>query len=69
MERYNAKFHDLVVARGSTPESERYGREIKRPGDPKWLSCLNMQMEMKMADVHCPNGGPDVPEAVDPDVN
>jgi hypothetical protein len=69
MERYNAKYHDLVVAKGSTPEAERYGREIKKPGDAKWLPCTDLQTEAKLTEVHCPDGGTDVPEAIDPDVN
>jgi hypothetical protein len=69
MERYNHKYHDLVVAKGSTPEAERFGREIKRPGDPKWFPCLNIQTEEKLTEVHCPTGSADIPEALDPDVN
>jgi len=66
MERFTPKFHDFVVAHGRTPEANKYGRELKRPGDAKWLQSGDLQKEGTLEDVHCPNGGSDIPEAVEP---
>jgi hypothetical protein len=66
MERFTPQFHDFVVAHGRTAEANRYGRELKRPGDAKWLQSGDLQKEVELEDIHCPNGGTDVPEAVEP---
>ena len=66
MERFAPKFHDFVVAHGLTPEANAYGRELKRPGDAKWCASGDLQKEAEIEDVHCPNGGTDVPEVVEP---
>lgn len=66
MERYNAAFHDIVVAHGRSPATDKYGLELKRPGDAKWLQPGDLQGQVEMANVRCPNGGTDVPEQVEP---
>jgi hypothetical protein len=66
LERFTPKFHDYAVAHGITPEALRFGREVKRPGDSKWLACNDMQKEAALEDVKCPNGGSDVPTNIQP---
>jgi hypothetical protein len=66
MERFTPKYHDYVVANGRTPEANRYGRELKRPGDTKWLQSGDLQKEGELEDIRCPNGGTDIPVAVEP---
>jgi hypothetical protein len=66
MERFTPKFHDYVVTHGRTAEANKYGRELKRPGDAKWLQSGNIQQEMQLANVPCPNGGTDTPDPVYP---
>jgi len=66
MERFTPQFHDFVVAHGRTPEANRFGRELKRPGDAKWLQSGDLEKEGELEDIHCPNGGTDTPEAVEP---
>jgi len=66
MERFTPKFHDYVVAHGRTPEAARYGRELKRPGEPNWLPSGDLVKVAQIEDVKCPNGGTDVPDAIDP---
>lgn len=66
MERFNTKFHDFVVAHGRTPEANKYGRELKRPGDAKWLQSGDLEKEGELEDIHCPSGSTDVPEAIEP---
>ena len=66
MERFTPKYHDAVVAHGMTPEAMRFGRELKKPGDAKWLPSGDLRTEAKLTEVHCPNGGADVPVAVEP---
>jgi len=66
MERFVPKYHDIVVAQGITPEAMRYGRELKRPGDAKWLLSGDLRAETKLTDVPCPNGSTDIPEAIEP---
>lgn len=66
MERYSAKWHDYVVAHGVTGDVMRYGRELKRPGDAKWMPSGDLQKEAQLEDIKCPSGGSDVPVAVEP---
>jgi hypothetical protein len=66
LERFTPRYHDAVVAHGETPESVRFGREIKNPGEAKWHAVTDLATENKLTDVHCPSGGADIPEAVEP---
>ncbi len=66
MERFSLKYHDFVVAHGVTPEAEKFGRELKKPGDAKWLPSGDLRTEAKLTEVHCPNGGSDIPESIMP---
>jgi hypothetical protein len=66
MERFSPKYHDFVVAHGITPEAERFGRELKKPGDAKWLPSGDLRTEAKLTDVRCPDGSADIPESILP---
>lgn len=66
MERFTPKYHDAVVAHGLTPEAMRFGRELKKPGDAKWIPSGDLRAETKFTEVRCPDGGPGIPEAVEP---
>jgi hypothetical protein len=66
LERFVPKYHDAVLAHGITPEALRYGRELKRPGDAKWIPSGNLRIEEKIEDVPCPDGGAGIPDAVEP---
>jgi hypothetical protein len=66
MERFIPKYHDIVVAKGLSSNAEEYGREIKKPGDAKWLPSGDLRTEAKLTEVHCPNGSSDTPQPIDP---
>lgn len=66
LERFTPKYHDAVVAHGVTPEAVRFGREIKHPGETTWHAVTNLATETKLTDIHCPDGGTDIPEAIEP---
>ena len=66
LERFTPKFHDVVVARGVTPEALRYGREMKKPGEAQWHAVTDVATDVKLTTVTCPNGGSDTPEEVGP---
>ena len=66
MDRFTPKYHDAVVAHGLTAEAEKWGRELKRPGESKWVPSSDLRVEAQFYDVHSPNGVTGVPEAVEP---
>jgi hypothetical protein len=66
MERFSTKYHDQVVAHGLSPEAMRFGRELKKPGDAKWVPSGDLRFEAAFTDIHCPDGSSDVPQAVEP---
>jgi hypothetical protein len=35
------------------------GREVKRPGDAKWVSTVNPRLTAPILTVKCPDGGTD----------
>jgi hypothetical protein len=66
LERFDSKTHDYVVAHGLTPEALRFGREVKRPGEPKWQPTGDSRNEAKLTEVRCPSGGTEEPEPIAP---
>jgi hypothetical protein len=66
LERFTPAYHDAVVAHGISAEALRYGREIKKPGEDKWHAVTDMATENKLTEVHCPNGGTDTPQPIEP---
>jgi hypothetical protein len=66
MDRFTPKYHDYVVAHGMTPEAERWGRELKRPGESKWVPSGDLNVEAQYYNVKCPDGSSQEPEAILP---
>jgi hypothetical protein len=66
MDRFTPRYHDYVVAHGLTPEAERWGRELKRPGESKWVASGDLNVEAQYYNVKCPDGGGEEPQAIEP---
>lgn len=64
LERYAPKAHDAIVAGHRTANLERFGRDLKRPGDVNWTKSGDLAVENKIENVTCPDGG--TPELIDP---
>lgn len=65
MERYTPEARKSILAGKRTPEVERFGRELKKPGGAAWVKSGDLMVESKISDVHCPDGK-GVPVAVEP---
>ena len=65
MERYTRDARQSILAGKRTPQIERFGRELKRPGVAEWVKSGDLAVEAKVADVRCPDGK-GVPEAIEP---
>jgi len=67
LERYSDSGRAAILAGKRSPETERFGRELKKPGDPIWVKSGDLATEAKVSsNIRCPDGHPDVPEAVEP---
>lgn len=64
LERYLPEVRTAVVAGKRTIAGDRFGRELKRPGDLTWTKSGGSE-ETKVCDVKCPNGS-GTPVAVEP---
>jgi hypothetical protein len=69
LERYTPAAHKVlstpVQSKGGPPgnlgqiiEAGRNGRELKRPGDAKWVSSADAAQAKRIIDVRCPDGRP-----------
>ena len=66
LERYTADSKKyLDTGKAPTPQIQRFGREIKRPGETKWSRTGNMMLESKIEDVVSPDGD-SAPNNVEP---
>ena len=65
MERYTPDARKSILAGKRSPQIERFGREMKRPGAGEWIKSGDLVVESKISDVRCPDGK-GVPEAVEP---
>jgi hypothetical protein len=66
LERYNTDAHQLKLSGKGTNETEMYGREVKKPGDAKWVKAHDLAVSGKVIDVRCPHGANAAPEPVEP---
>ena len=67
LERYNAEAHKAMLAGTATPQHQIYGRELKRPGESKWVNSGDFATVDKLAEVNCPHGGAHgAPQPVEP---
>ena|ERR1700722_8459144 len=65
MERFTTEAHDAIVGGKPVINYLRYGRELKRPGDAKWVKSGDLATESKISEVPCPDGH-GTPDIVDP---
>ena len=56
MERYLPDAKQAILAGKKTVATERFGREMKKPGGPKWIKSGDLAVEGKISDVRCPDG-------------
>jgi hypothetical protein len=67
LERYTPEAHNAILAGKRTPQIERFGRELKRPGDAKWVKSGDINVEARITqNIRPPDGRGGVPEAVEP---
>lgn len=66
LERYTADAHKLKVAGKGTRETDMFGREVKKPGESKWVNAHDLAAASKITDVRCPHGANASPEPVGP---
>ena len=67
MERYSSKAKASLDAGGQlSPWMARFGRELKRPGDPGWTPVKDEATESRIANIKCPDGGSGVPDEIEP---
>lgn len=56
LERYNPDAHALIVAGKATPDTLRYGRELKHPGDKLWIKSGDLVTESRITNIASPDG-------------
>jgi hypothetical protein len=82
LERYTPQAHKIMVEEkqrlanlprgkpsppnGAVIGADISGRELKKPGDPKWVRSTNPGAAAKVTDVQCPFGTRGTPEPVAP---
>jgi hypothetical protein len=67
LERYTPEARAAILAGKRTPQIERYGRELKRPGESSWIKSGDLAAEAKLTqNIRSPDGGGGTPEAVEP---
>jgi len=66
LERYNESARKLIVAGKGTIDTQVFGRELKKPGDAKWVKSGDNAAVAKVTDIKCPDGKTD-PEPVEPE--
>jgi hypothetical protein len=65
MERYTPEARKSILAGKRTPQIERFGRELKKPGVGEWVKSGDLVVESKISDVRSPDGH-GTPEAIEP---
>jgi len=66
VERYNPEAHKAMVENRATPQTQIYGRELKKPGSNKWIKSGDDVGVDVVTAVKCPHGGIHTPEPVEP---
>jgi len=66
VERYTSDARNAILAGKRSPQVERFGRELKKPGDRDWVKSGDIAVEAKATDIRCPDGH-GLPEAVEPE--
>jgi hypothetical protein len=56
VERYTPAAHKAMVENRATPQHQIAGRELKKPGEAKWVKSTDRKAAGAIADVRCPDG-------------
>lgn len=64
VERYVPEAHKAMVENRATPQHQIAGRELKKPGESKWVRSDDRKAAGAIADVRCPDGSQ--PEPLEP---
>ena len=56
LERYTPEARALMVAGKGTPDTLRFGRELKHPGDKQWVKSGDMATESRITTIASPDG-------------
>ena len=66
LERYTPEARKAMLENKATPQTQIYGRELKKPGDATWVKSGDGEAIAKVLDVHPPDGISGSPEQVEP---
>ena len=66
LERYTPAARKAILENRATPQTEVAGRELKKPGDTKWVKSNDFAAVARVTDVQCPDGQGGTPEQVGP---
>jgi len=56
LERYTPEAKKAIAEGKATPQTQVYGRELKRPGDPTWIKSGDFAAVGRVTDVRAPDG-------------
>ena len=66
MERYTPAAHKLMIEHHDNVETQISGREVKKPGDLRWIRSNDVRAVSKVVEVSCPDGSAGTPDPVNP---
>jgi hypothetical protein len=66
LERYTPEAHELMVENKATIQTQISGRELKKPGDTKWVRSDDVKAVAKVVNVLSPDGSGGTPDPVEP---
>jgi hypothetical protein len=65
VERYLPDARKAILENRATPATQIKGREVKKPGDTKWVRSDDFAGVVKVTEISCPDGK-SVPEPIEP---
>jgi hypothetical protein len=67
LDRYKPEARKIIMAGKGIPAwVDLKGREVKRPGESKWVSGENLKDVLRITNITCPGGSGETPEPVEP---
>jgi hypothetical protein len=66
LERFTPEAHELKVENKATIQTQISGRELKKPGDSKWVRSDDANAVAKVVNVQSPDGSAESPDPVEP---
>jgi hypothetical protein len=66
LERYTVEGRKAMMEKRSNPATQLYHREVKKPGEAKWVNVSDTAAAAKIVDVRAPDGSDGEPEPLGP---